>query len=51
MRMTKANSSLLPHYVKIHLLVLVGMKMCKHPFIVAKLTNEGILGTDFLRVY
>ena len=25
--------------------------MYEHPFIVAKLTNEGILGTDFLKVY
>ena len=49
MRMTKADGSLLPNFWKIHLPVQVGMKMYEHPFIVAKLTNEGTLGTDFLR--
>ena len=47
-RMTTADGSLLPDYGKIHLLVQLGMKMYEHPFIVAKLTNKGILGTDFL---
>ena len=47
--MTTADGSLLPDYGKIQLLVQVGMKMYGHPFVVAKFTNEGILGTDFLR--
>ena len=51
MRMTKSDGPLLPDYGKIHLLVQVGMKMVEHPFIVAKLPNEGIRGTDFLREY
>ena len=50
-RITTADGSLLLDYGKIHLPVQVGMKMYQHPFIVAKLTNEGILGTDFLRKY
>ena len=51
MRMTTADGSLLPDYGKIHLLVQVGKKVYEHPFILAKLTNEVILGTHFLRVY
>ena len=48
-RMTTADGSLLPDDGRIPLQVQVGMKMYEHPFIVAKLTNEGILGTYFLR--
>ena len=42
---------MLPDYGKIHLPAQVGMKMYEHPFIVEKLINEGILGTDFLRAH
>ena len=50
-RITTADGSLLPDFAKIHFLVQVDMKMYEHPFIKAKLTNEGILGTNFLRAY
>ena len=39
------------HCFLIDLLVQVGMKMYERPSTGAKLTNEGILGTDFLRAY
>ena len=43
-RMTTAGGSLLLDYGKIHFLVQVWVKVFEHPFIVAELTNEGILG-------
>ena len=51
MRVTIADGSLLLDYGKIHLLVQAGMKVYEHHFRVAKLINEGILGTYFLRTY
>ena len=51
MRKTRTDGSLLPNCGEIHLFVQVGMKMYEHPFIVAMLTNEGILGTDLLTAY
>ena len=50
-RMTIAHGSLLPDNEKMHLLVQAGMRLYEHPFIVAKVTNKGILGTDFFTAY
>ena len=50
-RLTTADGSLLLDCRKIYLPVQVGIKMDEHPLMVAKLTNEDILRTDFLRAY
>ena len=49
--MKTADGSLLPDLGKIHLCVKVDRREFVHQFVVAKLTNEGILGTDFLRIH
>ena len=49
--MKTADGSRLPDLGKIQLLVKVDKREFVHPFVVAKLTNEGILGTDFLRIH
>ena len=49
--MTTADGSSLPDIGKVYLTVKVGPTEFEHPFIVASLTNDGILGTDFLRMH
>ena len=49
--MKTADGSRLPDLGKVRLMVKVGSWEFEHSFIVAKLTNEGILGTDFLRMH
>lgn len=49
--MRTASGSLLPDLGRALLYVKVEKREFLHPFIVAKLTNEGILGTDFLRIH
>ena len=49
--MATADGSHLSDLGKVHLRVKVDSKEFKHSFIVAKVTNKGILGTDFLRMH
>ena len=49
--MTTADSSQLSDLGKLHLGVKVDRRKYEDSFMVAKITNEGILGTDFLRMY
>ena len=46
-----AYGSLLPDYRKVHLSVTIEKQSFQHPFILANLINEGILGTEFLRIH
>ena len=50
-QMKTADGSILPDLGKVHLKVRVDKREYMHPFVVARLTNDGILGTDFLRKY
>ena len=49
--MKTADGSRLPDMGKVHLKVRVDKREFEHQFVVASLTNEGILGTDFLRMH
>ena len=49
--MKTADGSRLPDRGVVHLRVRVDRREFEHQFVVASLTNEGILGTDFLRMH
>ena len=49
--MKTADGSRLPDLGKAHLRVKVGQREFEHTFVIAKLTNDGILGVEFLRMY
>ena len=49
--MKTADGSWLPDLGKTHISVRVDKREYTHPFVVAKLTDDGILGTDFLRMH
>ena len=49
--MKTADGSRLPDLGKTHLRVRVDKKEYTHPFVIARLTDDGIIGTDFLRMH